>query len=133
VTGCGSADVQIVKHGDEVVWTFYGEVTHTFPAEAYEAEVERALRDTTWETPDRNAARLCREAVNRRKLAESGLKFAWASGRVQEGGFTVSLSSQPDSHQLLVTIPWGDESPEQIAKAMCTLLEQPRESWPVST
>jgi hypothetical protein len=127
--GCGSAEVEIVRRGDLVVWTPDARDPYSFSAAAYDAELERAIHDTSWETPDRTAARLCALGVNRRRLAESGLRFSWASGRVRPGSFTVSLQRDPDSHQVLVHLPWRDESPQEIADAMNDLLSRPPGEW----
>lgn len=127
--GCGSAEVEIVRREDLVVWTPDARDSYSFSAAAYDAEVERAIHDTTWETPDRTAARLCALGVNRKTLAESGLEFRWASGRVRAGCFTVSLQRDPGAHQVLVHLPWRDESPREIADAMSDLLSRPPDEW----
>jgi hypothetical protein len=127
--GCGSAEVEIVRREDLVVWTPDARDSYSFSAAAYDAEVERAIHDTSWETPERTAGRLCALGVNRERLAESGLQFRWASGRVRDGCFTVSLHRDPDSHQVLVHLPWRDESPQEIADAMNELLSCPPDEW----
>jgi hypothetical protein len=58
-----------------------------------------------------------------------GLRFSWASGRVRDESFTVSLQRDPDSHQVLVHLPWRDGSPQEIADAMNHLLSRPLDEW----
>ncbi len=63
--GYGSAAVEIIRREDLVVWTPDARDPYSFSAAAYDAEVERAIHDTSWETPDRTAARLCALCVSR--------------------------------------------------------------------
>src|SRR5262249_30873519 len=100
-----------------------------FLATHYDAEVDRALTDTSWETPDRTAARLLAGKVDRPVLARHGLSLAWASGRVRKGAVSVSLSLEPGPYQVLVHLPWNTESPEAIARKCAALLREEPSSW----
>ena len=130
VPECGSAEVEIARRGEDVTWIYEGRVpAFAFPAAEYESEVARAISDTSWETPDRTAARLTASRVDRNILASHGLLFQWASGRVRDGRFTVSLELQPGPYQVLVHILWRGESPEFVAAAMRHVLKQEPRAW----
>jgi hypothetical protein len=123
VPGCGDIDIVVHRDGPCIVWS----VTHVpnpagdhrFDAVAHDAELERARLDHSWETPERTAARLVREGLGpvRARLEQLGLRFDWASGRVEAGKHTVSLTRQETHQQLLVHVD-ASGSPEVIAAAM---------------
>jgi hypothetical protein len=100
-----------------------------FPAAAYDAEVNRALTDTAWETPDRTAARLLAGRVDRRSLSREGLSYSWASGRVRRGAFSICLMLEPGPYQVLVHLPWRAESAEEIARRGAKLLADRPVNW----
>jgi hypothetical protein len=134
VLGCGSIEIEIRRSEDRVVWSleeYFGDrsVELSFRMGPYDAEIDRALNDHTWETPDRTAARLLKASVNRESLALNNLRFDWAS-QIDSDTFTVSLTLQPGPYQLLVHLPWRDESPSEIAKISAELLEQDPSTWP---
>ncbi len=132
VIGCGSLEVEVARAGDSVEWTWAGTnepQSLKFLANSYKAEVERVLRDTTWETPDRTAARLLAGRVNREILSLRGLTYSWASGRVRKMTFTVSLILDPGPYQVLVHLPWNAEPPEEIADTCAKLLADKPASW----
>jgi hypothetical protein len=110
IVGCGSQEVRVVAQGERVLWRFEEGDELAFAAGAYLTEIECAERDTSWETPDRTAARLVRQGVDRQALARHGLRFDWSSARVAEGRFTVALTLQPGPNQVLVSYR-GPESP----------------------
>jgi hypothetical protein len=89
----------------------------------------QTLSDTTWETPDRTAARLLAGKVDRQVLGRHGLSYSWASGRVRKGRFTVSLDLQPGPYQVVVHLPCYAESPEEIARKCTELLAEEPASW----
>jgi len=136
VIGCGSIEVKIRRSQNHVVWEHAGDrvpdqpLRMSFLAESYDAEVERALHDHNWETPDRTAARLLASRVKRDILAESQLTFSWASGRIQAETFTISLILEPGPCQVLLHVPWSGESPEEIAGTCAELLERLPNTWP---
>lgn len=134
VIGCGDINVTIARVGDFVLWQLEpssgsGPVLQ-FPATAYLHEVERAATDTSWETPDRTAARLFRESADHELLASRHLRVQWASGRVRDGVFTLSLELSPGPYQLLIHIPWRGQSPVEIAAEANRAVAAPPESWP---
>jgi len=128
VIGCGSVEVIVRSDGDKVLWV-EGDRMLRFPAAAYEAEINRAQRDTSWETLERTAARLVREQVDRDLLARNGLSFEWASGRASNGRFTVSLRLDPGPHQVLVSVPWSSETAEDLANSALELLKGDPRTW----
>ena len=132
VIGCGSVEVEVRIDGDHVLWTDHDRVLR-FHARQYANELARAKADTSWETPERTAARLVRAAVNRKALAGHGLSFEWASGRVTSGQFTASLRLDPGPYQILVTVPWIAEGAEEIATAMLEVLQSHPRSWQSAT
>ncbi|WP_327352026.1 hypothetical protein [Streptomyces sp. NBC_01304] len=70
---CGALYVTVVREGDTVVWRDWHRSKSTedapippalrFDAAAYDAEVERATEDHSWEWPGRTLARLVRERL----------------------------------------------------------------------
>lgn len=127
VIGCGSIEAEVKMLADVVVWTVkHYSKEFRFDARQYEAELKRAISDTSWETPDRTAARLIRALVDRGTLAANRFQFSWASGRVRDGRMTIALRLDPGPYQVLVHSSWGGRDPEGIAKTLCrTLLQQP--------
>lgn len=135
IVGCDRRVAEILCMPDNVVWRFQSDTssivhhTYQFDLEMYNSEIERAQYDTLWETPDRTAARLLATTLSHETLAANGFTYMWASGRVRDHAFTVSLSLRPGPYQILVHIPWQLESPSQIAtKAAHILNEEPR-TW----
>jgi hypothetical protein len=132
--GCGSQELEIARQEGSVVWRLGGE-TLRFDAPAYDAEVRRAAADTSWETADRTAGRLVREEVTRRKLdarlRKAGMRFEWASGRVQPHVLTASLQLTGDREEhVLVHVPWREqEPPAVIAASLVALLARPPAEW----
>jgi hypothetical protein len=128
IVGCGSNDVEIYPDDDAVVWRGVGAPLR-FRASDYLAEVERAEQDISWEPAHRTVARLVRLSVDRERLARHGLTFQWASGRLETNVFTVSLNLDPGFRQVLVTIPWSLQAPNQLALEITTLLKQLPRDW----
>jgi len=132
VIGCDDLEVEIARSSRHVTWTWGSEEdlqTLKFPAASYEAEVERALSDTSWETPDRTAARLLAGKVDREILRRHGVSYCWGSGRVRQGMFTISLKLEPGPYQLLLHLPWSTESPGKIAQRCAKLVAGAPARW----
>ncbi len=136
VAGCGNATVRISHEGSCVVWDSWdGDEgnppprTLIFGREQYLQALEQAIRDTSWEIPDRTAARLLPLLVDHDALAMNNLSYQWASGRIKDDAFTVSLGGPPSHHQVLVHTPWSKESPEQIAQKAATVLREHPNHW----
>lgn len=125
--GCGDIDVRIELEGDHVLWARSGRTAWRFSRADYETEIRRAMSDTSWETPDRTAARLVREGIPSiaHHLDDLGLKFDWASGRIEVGCFDVSLSG--NEGQVMVRIASDRDPPARLAARMLERLleEQP--------
>lgn len=131
VVGCGSVEVTISTDGRTVSWTTKERTVGVrFDARQYTAEVQRALSDFSWESVDRTAARLISGSVDRDGLADAGLKFAWASGRVAKDTMTIALEYKDGPHQILVHVPWQGEAAQAIAQACCRLLSTDPSGWP---
>jgi hypothetical protein len=132
VIGCGSIEVDIKRSAEFVEWS-WGKAgalqALRFLASSYSGELRRALTDTSWETPDRTAARLLASQIDRQALAMHGLTFIWGSGRARKGAFSVSLRLEPGPYQILVNLPWHEESPEGIARKCAELLREQPSSW----
>jgi hypothetical protein len=132
VLGCGSVEVNIERTAEDIEWSWGkpdSPQTLRFVASGYDEEVRRALADSSWETPDRTAARLLADQVDRQALASHGLTFTWASGRVRQSAFSVSLKLEPGPYQILVHRPWSDEPPEEIARQCAAMLREQPSSW----
>ena len=131
VIGCGSIETEVSLQADLVVWTVrHYSKEFRFDATQYEVELKRAIADTSWETPDRTAARLIRALVDRDALAVNRFQFSWASGRVRNGRMTVALRSDPGPYQVLVHSSWAGRDPEGIARTLCHAILQHPSTWP---
>jgi hypothetical protein len=128
VIGCGSVEVEVRSDGDGVLWIEENR-TLRFSADQYLAEIRRAQADTTWETADRTAARLVRAGVPSEWLTKNGLSFEWASGRTGSATLTVSLRLEPGPYQVLVSLPWRNQAPEEVAQSMLRLLQEEPRAW----
>jgi hypothetical protein len=130
--GCASLKVRIEKVGESVVWSATDSASRSvqFEAGQYESEIDRALHDHTWETPDRTAARLISGVVDRALLAFRGFDFSWSSGRCRQGMMTVSLLLGPGPYQVLIHLPWSGKDIEGIVNQFKTVLSRPPETWP---
>lgn len=92
VVGCSSKQVQIHHEGGIVWWTeVYANLTVEFEASQYNLEIERALNDHSWETPERTASRLIAAAIDKGILKSHGFTFLWASVGFREGMMTATL------------------------------------------
>ena len=132
VIECVSAKVEIHLDGSEVIWSA-GDTSHSvrFDSAQYSWEIDRALIDFSWETPERTAARKIELAVNGPLLAAYGFEFSWASGRCSLGAMTASLLLKPGPYQVLVRLPWDGQDIDGIVGKFNTLLRQPPECWPI--
>jgi hypothetical protein len=130
VTGCDSVAVVISREGEVVTWSSTDGATRVrFDARQYSAEVARALGDFSWETQDRTAARLIARGMDRQALAAMGLRFIWASGRVEPRQMTVSLDLD-GAYQVLVHVPWdAGRSAEEVAADVLAHFRLPPQHW----
>jgi len=120
--GCGDINARIEHHDSTVTWSVDGAPQIHFARDAYLRELERARADTTWETPERTAARLVRAALPsfQLQLTERGLSFDWASGRGDAAHFVVSLRSAKG--QVMVRIANDGDPPRRLAERMLEML-----------
>jgi hypothetical protein len=126
IVGCGSVEVEIRRDYDHVIWKGDGLLTASLVlADQNDAEVERALRDHSWETPERTAARLISQAFDRDLLARRGFVFSWASGRCRHGMMTAALVLTPGPFQVLINVPWNGDNIERIVRQLSLILGQP--------
>lgn len=129
-TDCGSLAVTITREADAVTWTTAADPFGVrFDAAQYDAEVERAISDVSWETPDRTAARLIRTSIDHEALRRHGVQFSWASGRITERAMTIVLECTAEPYQLLVDVAWQDDPPESIAQRCLEVLAGPPSCW----
>jgi hypothetical protein len=137
IAGCGNATVRISSDADHVTWDSWdGDTgkpaagTLTFALDQYLRAVKDAVEDHSWETPDRTAARILASLVDHDALALNNLKYQWASGRIRDDVFAISLEGPPSCHQILVHVPWNKQSPEEIAGEAADLLKTDPNQWP---
>jgi len=130
VVGCGSVEVTISRDAEVVTWrSTHSSVVVQFQADSYDREVARAVSDSSWETPDRTTARLISASVDRQALAERGLSFDWASGRLRQGAISVSLKYEPGPYQLIVHATEDNAPPAELAERCVAVLSQASSSW----
>jgi hypothetical protein len=67
--------------------------------------------------------------VDHSALEKHALSFQGASGRIRPDSFTASLRLVPGPYQVLVTVPWRGESPDQIAASLADVLRQDPRAW----
>jgi hypothetical protein len=131
IVGCGSVEVEIQRDHDHIIWMSMDSSQQVcFLAAQYDTEIDRALRDYSWETPERTAARLISQAVDSGALARRGFVFSWASGRCRDGMMTAALVLTPGPYQVLINIPWNGEDIESIVGQLSLILGRPPEMWP---
>jgi hypothetical protein len=131
IAGCDSVEVRIRTEGDRFTWESTDSARRVqFRASQYAAEVVRALHDRSWETPDRTAARLIAQSVDRTWLTGRGFEFSWASGRCMQGMMTAAFVLTPGPYEVLVNLPWDGEDVRTIVAEFKKTLSQPPETWP---
>ena len=127
--GCVSVKVRIRREDDRVLWqSLLLPLEVRFDASQYEAEINRATHDFSWETPRWTAARFVRESVDRLTLRKRGFVFEWASSF--QGAMTVCLMLRPGPYQIVVRLPWDGKDVRGIAAQFTALLKEPPELWP---
>jgi hypothetical protein len=112
VTECGSCSVVVREAGGLVEWLWRDACVLSVDREAYVREVERALGDFTWETPDRAAARFFKVRFDPRRIGAPGFSLQWASGRVRKDALTASFDLQDEgAYQVFVHVAWRRVGP----------------------
>jgi hypothetical protein len=95
-----------------------------FDRDQYLAEVERASRDQSWETPQRRTARLLSEILRpQNPVLPPDLGFAWAEPAWSEAGVAVMFQHIPqdpqqDIRQQLLRLTSESSDPERAANEM---------------
>lgn len=129
--GCCSVSVAIKLEGLQVRWRgIKTDCIVMFDGGQYTREIERALADYSWETPERTASRLITRAIDNDSLGTWGFTFSWASGRCRTGMMTVALLLEPGPYQVLLGLPWDGENIEDIVQRMTATLALHPETWP---
>jgi hypothetical protein len=136
VVGCGSVALWIEREGDRVTWEwptqrleYTSPKSVVFELEQYLQALNAAIADTSWETPERTAARLLKPLVNHDALAAHNLRYHWASNRIREGKFTVALKGPELDRQILVHTSWEQETPHEIAEKVAAKLAVHPSQW----
>ncbi|TDD65621.1 hypothetical protein E1262_24630 [Jiangella aurantiaca] len=136
VYGCGETDVLIVRDGDRVRWEWLKQkpMEHgvTFPADDYDAEVERLGNDVGWETPERTAGRLVLRDLDGDldRLRSLGMEPQWAADD-HPRWFRVAFRIAED-YQVFVRFPWKDRTPQQLAAVVSRTLARKPQRWPAT-
>lgn len=131
--GCGSTDVVIAREGPVVRWRWEFEAPLNrdcrFETSAYDAEVRRAEEDTSWETPDRSAGRAVWAALVGQPLRH-GLDLRSVGNDWRDPSLFRASLNWTNTHQIFVTVPWGDHTPETLADELVrTLTDAPLDEW----
>lgn len=131
VVECGSVNVYIRSGDGCVTWAaINSDLEVRFDTVQYSAEVERALLDHTWETPERKAARLIKSAIKTQCLEPPGFELDWVSGRAVGGRMTAAFTLRPGPFQVLLQMPWDADDIDAIVYSFQAVLERPPEEWP---
>jgi hypothetical protein len=102
----------------------------TFDRAQYEAEVMRATGDRSWETERRATAQVVRRLLMKEqsKLAELGYRLDWVAP--ERGHDAVLISLTKDRRQHLLSMPFGEGSPEGRADRLTgDLWSRPPTQW----
>lgn len=136
IVECDSMSVRISRVEQAVFWDFRSKKRKEsspgvlrFDLDQYMNELDRAITDKSWESPDRTAARLLRKLVDEDLLSRYRLSWQWASGRSRKDMFTVSLGLAPEPFQVLLHTTWRDESPDEIAQKIADILKRQPSTW----
>ena len=135
VEGCGSAGVRVSAEGNRVVWdSWQGDPGNpsapalVFDRDQYIAAVNDVIEDHSWESPVRTAARILKPLIDHDILARNRLKYQWA-GQHREQVLTMSFEGPIGWHQILVHIPWHQQTPEEIAHEAARFLTTDPAEW----
>ena len=163
-TGCDALVVEIRREGDEVIWDHFrrggtgqaeleddltdyeGQPLNApeirFAADQYEAELDRADRDRSWEWPDRTCARLVTKVFEERgHLCGFGWQFQWArSGTASfdrarapdiAEGVSVVLHHPTTERSATLGFLGATSDPEQRAQQIVSIVLGDRNQWPI--
>ena len=107
--GCDDVSVDVVRQGQEVLWTNTKGLRLHFDGEEYDKAIRSAREDFSWEDTKRTAERLV-FGVFAGASMHDGYTFDWASARVRDGVMTLSFNKR--GAQKLFEFAWDGHSPE---------------------
>jgi hypothetical protein len=107
--GCDDVLVDVLRQGQEVLWTNAKGLKLHFDSEEYDTVVASAREDFSWEDTERTAERLV-SAVFIGVVLDGGYAFDWASARIRDGLMTLSFSK--GGTQKLFEFAWDGQSPQ---------------------
>jgi hypothetical protein len=130
IVECGSVEITISKEGQWVRWTNATRVNGVrFDAAQYDSEVQRALQDLSWESPERTLARLIAQQVDRARLGEFGLRFDWVGSREEKSRIAIALEHREGPSQVIVCVPWNGKATQEVAEQICGVLRLEPRKW----
>lgn len=140
--GCDPTWVVVTRDATSVHWDWeqkpHGspDAGVSFPAEIYDAEVERIRADRSWERPQDVVTRLVFEGVDKEGLRKSGLRLSWATQDYKDASrISVSLSSPASSgeaehpFQVFLLFPWNQVDAEPVSAEILRLLSLSPKKW----
>lgn len=144
--GCGCVAPVIVRVGEEIHWRDFRDFTGVyaqpdsdpapeggtplpiptlrFDAVAYEAEVERASRDRSWESNKRVVARLLRRILEHHEtmITSRTHQLQWVAPRDQGWDVSFRLTDPRGPHQLVKTLTERSGDPAAVADELASEL-----------
>ncbi|HNQ77643.1 MAG TPA: hypothetical protein PK802_07915 [Candidatus Cloacimonadota bacterium] len=132
VVGCGDAIVHTSRDHITVIWDSFspkipGIRSLTFSRQQFDAAVEAARNDHSWETAERTAERFIAE-LDFTSLNEQGLAFRWASGRLNNTKISVCFYLDL-TYQVIVSAPWNHVAVQEAVSGIQAELGKPPYEW----
>jgi hypothetical protein len=120
--GCGDEAVSAVHDAGTVSWKSPHRWISGFVFErtGYLAAISRGRADTSWETVDRTAERLV-SSLDFSVFERKGMKFEWASGRMDKT--RMALSFNRGGQQELLYVDWNHRNPAEAELAVRRLIQ----------
>ena len=119
VVGCGDCIVTVARDREVVRWS--GHKAFVFNRTQYDAAVQRAAQDSSWEDSNRRAERLVNDLL-RGLRTQDGFQFDWASARMSPN--VIKLSFSNDVTQKFVEFAWDGKTEESATRAASLQKEQ---------
>lgn len=128
---CDNASVLATADGGRIRWEAMsgGAPSVEFDAAQFQAALSAVMRDASWEPRGYTVDRLLKDVVDRDLLLGRGYEYRWASDRIAAGELTLSLKR--GDGQVLVRLPWKDETPEEMTAAAARLLTLDPGDWDI--
>ena len=115
VEGCADYPVSIGINENSVSWKNSDGLNLLFEKSAYQASINAAKSDHSWEDIKRRIERLISDMLTQ-TTTKDGYKFDWASARIKDN--QIELSYSKDHHQKLFSLDWdGQTESNAIASA----------------